>query len=164
MENGSEDSDLWDYRRVLYAYFAVDDKEILYIGKAGRQTVRERRTRSAKKSFWHDLEKERNIHETIVRVGEIRLEEGRKISRELLLDAESLLIKRLGPWGNIRSRSSRISRPGLRVRCEGDWPLASASSTTWVSGKSRSIARLIDRRPLPMTTNPRLGKTQTGFA
>jgi hypothetical protein len=118
-----EDSDVWDYRRVLYAYFAVDDKEILYIGKAGRQTVRQRRTRSAKKTFWDDLEKERNIHETIVRVGEIRLEEGRKLSRELLLDAESLLVKRLRPWGNIRSRSSRISRPGLRVRCEGDWPL-----------------------------------------
>jgi hypothetical protein len=119
----SEDSDLWDYRRVLYAYFAVDDKEILYIGKAGLQTVRERRTRSAKKSFWDDLEKERNVHETIVRVGEIRLGEGRKLSRELLLDVESLLVKRLRPWGNIRSRSSRISRPGLRVRCEDDWPL-----------------------------------------
>lgn len=119
----SEDSDLWDYRRVLYAYFDVDDKEVLYIGKADRQTVRERRTRSAKKNFWDDLEKERNIYKTIVRVGEIRLEEGHKLSRELLLDAESLLIKRLRPWGNIQSRSTRILRPGLRVRCEGDWPL-----------------------------------------
>jgi len=119
----SGDSDLWDYRRVLYAYFAADDKEILYIGKADRQTVRERRTRSAKKNFWDDLEKERNIYETIARVGEIYLVERRKLSRELLLDVESLLIKRLRPWGNILSRSSRISRPGLRVRCEGDWPL-----------------------------------------
>lgn len=119
----SEDSDLWDYRRVLYAYFDEDDKEVLYIGKADRQTVRERRTRSAKKNFWDDLEKERNIYKTIVRVGEIWLEEGHKLSRELLLDAESLLIKRLRPWGNIQSRSTRILRPGLRVRCEADWPL-----------------------------------------
>jgi hypothetical protein len=119
----SGDSDLWDYARVLYAYFTVDDKEILYVGKAGRKTVRERWNRSAKKQFWDDLERERNIHETIVRVGEICLCEGHKLSRELLVDVESLLIKRLRPWGNIRSSSSRISRPGLRVRCEGDWPL-----------------------------------------
>lgn len=119
----SDDSDLWDYVRVLYAYFTVDDKEVLYIGKAGRRTVRERWTRSAKKAFWNDLEKERNIHETLVRVGEIWLEEGRKLSRELLLDVESLLIKRLRPWGNIQGRSSRIPRPGLRIRCEGDWPM-----------------------------------------
>lgn len=118
-----EDSDLWKYIRVLYAYFTVDDNEILYIGKAGRQTVRERWTRSAKKEFWDTLERARNIHEHIVRVGEIYLDEGQRLSRELLLDAESLLIKRLRPWGNIQSRSSRISRPGLRVRCEGDWPM-----------------------------------------
>jgi hypothetical protein len=116
----SDDSDLWDYVRALYAYFTADDKEILYIGKAARKTVRER---SEKKDFWDALERERNIHEHVVRVGEIWLDEGRKLSRELLLDVESLLIRRLRPWGNIRSRSSRISRPGLRVRCEGDWPL-----------------------------------------
>jgi len=119
----SDDSDLWDYVRALYAYFTVDDKEILYIGKAARKTVRERWNRSAKKDFWDALEGERNIHEHIVRVGELWLDEGRKLSGELLLDVESLLIKRLRPWGNIRSRSSRISRPGLRVRCDGDWPL-----------------------------------------
>jgi hypothetical protein len=99
------------YRRVLYAYFAVDDKEILYIGKADRQTVRQRRTRSAKRRFWDDLEDKRNIRKTIVRVGEIGLEEGRKLSRELLLDVESLLIKRLRPWGNIRG-----ARPEFRGR------------------------------------------------
>jgi len=119
----SDDSQLWDYVRALYAYFTADNKEILYIGKAGGKTVRERWNRSAKKEFWDALERERNIHEHVVRVGEIWLDEGRKLSRELLLDVESLLIKRLQPWGNIRSRSSRISRPGLRVRCQGDWPL-----------------------------------------
>ena len=119
----SDDSDLWDYARALYAYFTADDKEILYIGKAGRKTVRERWNRSAKKDLWDALEKKRNIHDHIVRVGEIWLDEPRRLSTELLLDVESLLIKRLQPWGNIQARSSRIPRPGLRVRCEGDWPL-----------------------------------------
>jgi len=119
----AEDSDLWDYLRALYAYFTVDDSEILYIGKAGRQTVRERWNRSAKEGFWDALETERNIKEHVVRVGEIWLDEGRKLTRELLSDVETLLIKRLRPWGNIQSRLSRIPRPGLRVRCEGDWPI-----------------------------------------
>jgi hypothetical protein len=118
-----DESDLWDYMQVLYAYFTVDDREVLYIGKAGRKSVRERWNRSAKKEFWDALETERDIHEHLVRVGEIWLEEGRKLSRELLMDVESLLIKRLQPWGNIQSRSSRIPRPGLRVICESDWPL-----------------------------------------
>lgn len=118
------DSDpLWDLARGLYAYIAPNGSEILYIGKVDGTTVRNRWTRSAKESFWDDLEKKRQIRQHIVIVGEIELDEGCRLTRELLADIESLLIKRLQPWGNIQSRYSRIPRPGLRVICKGDWPL-----------------------------------------
>ena len=41
---------------------------------------------------------------------------------EKLADVESLLIKRLRPRGNIMSINTRISRPGIRVLCDGNWP------------------------------------------
>jgi hypothetical protein len=55
-------------------------------------------------------------------VGELGLGEGQRLTKQLLEDVESLLIYRLQPWGNIRSSISRISRPGMIVRCRGSWP------------------------------------------
>lgn len=115
--------ELWERSGVLYAYVARDNREILYIGKSDGTTVRQRWTRSAKEGFWDDLERQRAIFKHAVIVGEIGLEEGDRLTRELLADIESLLIKRILPWGNIQSCHSRISRPGLRVICGGDWPI-----------------------------------------
>lgn len=116
------DADLaWRYSRVLYAYLDPSGKEILYIGKADGTTVRQRWTRSAKEGFWDDLERELGILEHLVFVGEPFLGAGTRLTRDLLADIESLLINRIKPWGNVASRRSRISRPGLVVRCLGDW-------------------------------------------
>jgi hypothetical protein len=116
------ESDLaWDWTRVLYAYLDHLAKEILYIGKADGITVRQRWTRSSKVAFWDALERERGIKKHVVLVGDVAIESGRRLSRELLADVESLLIKRVQPWGNIMNRESRISRPGLRVVCVGGW-------------------------------------------
>ena len=54
--------------------------------------------------------------------GEVLLGHGQRLSRELLNDIESLLINQLKPLGNIAATRTRISRPGLRVRCTRDWP------------------------------------------
>ena len=119
-----DDSDpLWDLSRGLYAYLAPDGKEILYIGKVDGTTIRERWNRPAKENFWDDLERERHIRKHIVIGGEIELNAGDRLTRELLADIESLLIAEVDTWGNIQSRNSRISRPGLRLRCLGNWPL-----------------------------------------
>jgi hypothetical protein len=117
---------LWRFTRVLYSYASEDRGEILYIGKADGASVRQRFTASDKKAFWDDLEEQRGIcrEEVLVLVGDIELEEGMRLTRELLFDIESLLIKRVRPWGNRQSIRSRIPRPGLRVKCLGDWPLA----------------------------------------
>jgi len=117
-----ESEGLFRTTRVLYAYVVPPDSEIVYVGKADGKTVGERWSRSAKDDFWSDVERERKMKYHAVLVGEIELPEGARLSRQLLADVESLLIGRLRPWGNIQSVRSRISRPGLRVVCEGEWP------------------------------------------
>jgi hypothetical protein len=60
-----------------------------------------------------------------VRVIVAQFEAAQKITRQLILDVESLLIHSIKPWGNIQSTQSRsISRPGLSVKCDGKvWPI-----------------------------------------
>jgi len=117
-----KDNPRWDWAGVLYAYSYPDTHEIIYIGKAFGQTVRGRFRYSSKEGLWEDLERERGIRKVIVLVGEVFLPPGRRLTDELISDIESLLIKRIQPYGNIQSRNSRISRPGLRVLCVGKWP------------------------------------------
>jgi len=61
-----------------------------------------------------------------VRVIVTQFEAAQRITRQLILDVESLLIHSIKPWGNMQSTRSRsISRPGLTVKCEGKvWPIA----------------------------------------
>lgn len=117
--NGPRDP-AWGYWRCLYKYVDPDTGEILYIGKADRCSVRERFNSAGKGSLWKWLE-ERGIDGTHVHVGLIDWGPGRRYSPEKLADLESLLIKRLSPGGNIMSTSSRISRPGVRLSCSGEW-------------------------------------------
>ncbi len=113
----------WSAIRCLYAYLAPRTKEILYIGKAWGVSVRERWSRSAKAEFWADLERRRGIRSHGVLLGELALPRNVRLTQHLLADIESLLIHELKPWGNIQCRDSRISRPGLMVRCRGSWPV-----------------------------------------
>jgi hypothetical protein len=112
----------WSYSRTLYAYLAPRASEILYIGKADGCTVRERWRE--KRQFWADLERERNIKSHRVIVAEWDIPADCRMTRQLLADAESLLIYELKPWGNIQSQSSRIKRAGLKLVCGGAWPLS----------------------------------------
>ena len=121
--NGKEDP-LWSSSGVLYVYIAPGS-EILYIGKAdgAASTVRSRWNADDKAGFWHDLKWERGINRHSVVVGGVDVGPGRRLSRQLLADLESLLIKREQPWGHIQGRKERNhSRPGLEVRCNGSWP------------------------------------------
>jgi hypothetical protein len=120
--NGEDDAG-WNLVRCLYGYLAPDMREILYIGKSWGVSVRGRWSRSAKSDFWDDLEAERKIARHYVLLGQIALFGESRLSRQLLADVESLLIFHLAPWGNIQSTRTRISRPGLVVRCVGAWPV-----------------------------------------
>ena len=107
----------------LYAYLRPRHPEILYIGKAAGRTVLQRLHDSDKRALFRDLAQQRSIQ--TVRVIVAQFESTRRITRELILDVESLLIHSIKPWGNIQSARSRgISRPGLTIKCEGKvWPI-----------------------------------------
>lgn len=120
-ELSDQEDERWFYNRCLYAYLKSRDGEILYIGKCDGCSVRTRWQQ--KEDFWSDLERDRSIYSHVAIVGEIRQEVGRRLSRQLLADVESLLIWIIEPWGNIQCQQGRIRRPGLTVRCLGAWPL-----------------------------------------
>jgi hypothetical protein len=112
----------WSDEYCLYAYLHPVRDWLLYIGKADYSSVRARLRGDHKAALFDDLSAEYGIDAVRVLHGELLLAEERRRSSALLADAESLLIMRLKPFGNIHARSSRISRPGLSVECTGDWP------------------------------------------
>lgn len=118
---------LWHDCLCLYAYADSNTGRILYLGKADYQTVTQRlygRHKEGIFTFCHDG---LGVKDLGVLHGGLLIEEGRRRSSHLLSDVESLLIMRLKPPGNIACTRSRIRRPGLRVRCFGDWPHRRAS-------------------------------------
>jgi hypothetical protein len=113
----------WVENRGLYAYTNPRGPEILYIGKVDGTTVRQRWNQHHD-DVLYALELRRGISNVSVLFGQISLGDASGLTRELPADVESLLIVRVRPWGNIQSRRSRIPRPGLKVICEGEWPIA----------------------------------------
>ncbi len=110
----------WGWSGVPYAYLHPNHEELLYIGLAYGRTVRERWAYTAKSHTWDCIE-ERGTDRRVCLVGQFALERGRRRTRQLVCDVESLLIKRIQPCCNRASRKTRIESPGLRVRCFGGW-------------------------------------------
>lgn len=111
----------WDMRRCLYSYVDADTRDVLYVGKAEHQTVRQRMYGRHKQGIYDWFFDEYGIDDFIVLFGDLHMEEGRRFSSALLSDVESLLISELQPPANICCKRSRISRPGLHVKCFGSW-------------------------------------------
>jgi len=112
---------LWDRTRCLYAYVHPKRRELLYIGKTdGSTSVRARFDAEDKDGLFEFFDAELNVRAVRVAVGTVILDERIRLTRELLLDTEGLLIRRTDPPGNIVH--PRTTRPGLRVRCRGHWP------------------------------------------
>lgn len=118
---GSQE-DWLDFNRVVYAYLHPRSRRPLYIGKADRLTVRQRMDGRHKRDVYAFFD-ELGLKTFTVIVGVPLLPERRRLSSALLSDVESLLIHALQPPANIQCLRSRISRPGMRVRCRGAWPL-----------------------------------------
>jgi hypothetical protein len=114
------DSKEWDYYRVLYAYLNPSDAKIVYIGLAFHRTIRQRFKEKDKKPLFDFLRDKHNIYSVDVLMGDLEMD-GR-LTRQLLSDVESLLIKRVQPIGNIACKNSRISRPGVKLQCYNQWP------------------------------------------
>ncbi len=113
-----------EFSRVLYAYLHPETSRLLYIGKADYCTVRERLYGKHKEAIFEEMQDDLGIREFHAIVGVLGLARGRRFSSALLADVESLLIFKIQPPYNRHLRKSRISRPGLTVRCGGSWPHA----------------------------------------
>ena len=116
----------WQDQYCVYAYFHPTHDWLLYVGKADYATVRQRTHGRHKEELFDDITAEYGVEYLRAMHGALLLPEGTRRTSQLLSDVESLLIIRLQPRWNTQSRQSRISRPGLRVRCAGEWPFKRA--------------------------------------
>lgn len=121
----------WRANFCLYTYLHPDRDWLLYIGKADYQTVRQRLHGDHKADLFDFFDREYRIDQVRVLQGDLVLEEGRRRSSDLLGLVESLLIMRVQPLGNVAYRESRPYRPGLRVKCTGDWPFKRNAFHDW---------------------------------
>jgi len=122
----------WRASFCLYAYLHPSREKILYIGKADYQTVRQRMHGDHKSVVFQYLATHQNCDDIRVLQGDLLLEPGRNRSSQLLSHVESLLIMRLQPPANVACTRSRAFRPGLRVRCTGQWPLKRSGFHDWL--------------------------------
>jgi len=115
---------LWDVDRCLYVYLHPQRDQLLYVGKADYCTVRQRMRGDHKDHLFYELSSHYKYpvgtHPRVLQ-GDLELPIGQRFSSALLHDIESLLIRRLDPWGNINR--GQHWRPGLQVDCVGVWPL-----------------------------------------
>ncbi len=108
--------------RCLYAYVDPATGDVLYIGVADRCSVAERWNGHRGDGVFAFFEDQLGLEEWDTLVGDVELVAGmERLSPELLLDIETLLIRRLRPRGNKQMPEPR--RPGMRFTCEGAWPL-----------------------------------------
>jgi hypothetical protein len=121
----------WQATFCLYAYLHPERDWLLYIGKSDYQTVRQRLRGDHKEALFDFFWREYGIDEVRVLQSDLLLQEGRRRSSQLLGHVETLLIMRLQPPGNVANTQSRPYRPGLRVRCTGDWPFKRAGFHDW---------------------------------
>jgi hypothetical protein len=117
------DDERWGSTCVLYAYYSPGE-ELAYVGKADWCSVAQRSSPSAKRDLWERYVEETGYQQFIAALGELELSEGCRFSSPLLSDIESLLIKELKPLLNRQCITTRISRSGLVVCCQGYWPLS----------------------------------------
>lgn len=113
--------EMFDWSGCLYALFHPVADELLYIGMAGRSTVRERLLCPSKDRMWQYIEREHGITTCRTFVAYVALKENRRLSMPLLRGIEGQLIQALDPCANVQSTQSRRSHPGLCVRCKGEW-------------------------------------------
>lgn len=79
-----------DLHRVLYAYVHPRTRELLYIGKADKQTVRERLFGQHKQDVFNRIQHYRQINRPHILVGHPFIPKNNNFSSELLSDIESL--------------------------------------------------------------------------
>jgi len=84
-------ADRWDYNLALYSILHPDEDEVLYLGKADGSAVRSRWNADDKhERVWRRIEDERGLFEHGFIVGEFRLPDGQRLTRQLVCDSRKL--------------------------------------------------------------------------
>ena len=100
----------------LYLLTKRGGRKIMYIGKAGSQTIRSRLLCASKER----LSKKRVECRVLV----AGLQTSRRVTKKLVDDVERLLIFLVQPeWNRVGKRSCRLHHQELIVNCDGKWPL-----------------------------------------
>jgi hypothetical protein len=113
--------EMFEWSGCLYALFHPVADTLLYIGMAGCSTVRQRLLCPSKDRMWQYIEREHGVAICRTFVAYVELKKNKRLSLPLLRSIEGQLIQALDPCANIQGTQSRRSRPGLCVRCKGDW-------------------------------------------
>ena len=80
-------ADRWDYNLALYIILHPNEDEVLYLGKADDCTVMSRWNADDKRErVWRRIEDERGLFEHGFIVGEFRLPDGQRLSRQLVCE------------------------------------------------------------------------------
>jgi hypothetical protein len=105
--------------KAIYLLRRWRSREILYIGKASRQSVG-RRWLCRSKGRLHKLAKKEHVQMCPLVAG---LHTSRRITPQLIDDVERLLIFLLNPrWNGPGKLACRLHHRELVVRCSGGWP------------------------------------------
>lgn len=120
----SNEAEVWRSSGCLYAYLHPRTGEILFIGKAGNSTVKQSFEAPDQCDLFEYFQAILRLDskDLSVIVGEVILEDGRRLTKELLADIQKVLSKRVKPPGNIQDNNNEVSRPGMVVSCTGEWP------------------------------------------
>jgi hypothetical protein len=114
----------WRTNRCLYLYLD-ETGQLLYIGKAYSATILRRLEGSHKENLLSRLKSKLGFGpdwKPMVLHGRLTTDPGRRVTKPVFRDVESLLIKRLKPRFNTNCKGIRIQRPGLIVECDAAWP------------------------------------------
>lgn len=112
----------WSRARQVYAYLHPATQELLYIGKADFCSPRERWNGHKRDGLFASFQDDFGLEECDTILGEfVEVAGVSRLSVELLEDVETLLLWHIRPPGNVQFPDPM--RSGLRVTCEGKWPL-----------------------------------------
>jgi len=106
-------------RNALYLIRESRSREVLYIGKSGRQTIKGRLLCQSKDRLARLAREEGSSLKPLV----AGFHTSRRLTPQLIDDVERLLIYLVQPRGNVRGKNTcRLHHRDLVVRCSGEWP------------------------------------------